>query len=60
MYSSDKDEPERPVWLMRRPRLESEVEKDDKAEPETPQRQKKGHTARQPVYRKLSRRGGQR
>ena len=40
VYSSDEDEPERPVWPPRRPHLESNVE-DDAAEPEPPQRRKK-------------------
>ena len=42
--SSDEDEPERPVWLPRRPQLEfdnGEYEQEEDTEPEPPRRRKK-------------------
>ena len=47
LYSSDEDEPERPVWPPRRRRLESDVEDKD-AEPEPPQRRKKARRRANP------------
>ena len=44
MDSSDEDEPERPVWLPRRPHLEFEnddYEQDEDTEPEPPRRRNK-------------------
>ena len=50
--SLDEEEPERPVWPPRRPRLELEeadYEQDENAEPEPPRRQKKARRRVNPV-----------
>ena len=46
IYSSDEDEPERPVWPPRRQRVDSEIEDED--EPQAPRRRMKARRRANP------------